>query len=84
MSLLAHKEAGKLLGLLVSKTQYGATTTAVGGLWAVLPRAIEGDPEAVGQVTLIVIGWLGVMSGRLKAKLAKPEAPAKGKGKGKK
>ena len=76
VSLLKQKAAGEVFGLLVSKTQYGATMAALGGLWAVLPRAIEKDPEAIGQAALIIFGWLGVMYGRLKARLA---APAKSK-----
>lgn len=79
VTLLKQKAAGKLVGLLASKTQYGATATALGGLMAVLPRALENDPEAVGQAALIIFGWLTVMYGRLKAKL---EAPAKGRKKG--
>ena len=70
ISLLKQKAAGKFTGLLVSKTGWGVSFAAAGGLWAVLPRALEGDPEAVGQVTLIVLGWLGTLYGRLKAKFA--------------
>ena len=66
--LLKKKAAGAILGLLVSKTQYGASAGALGGLWAVLPRAFEGDPEAIGQVCLIVFGWGVALYGRLKAK----------------
>lgn len=67
LSLLQKKAAGQVLGLLASKTQWGASTGALGGLWAVLPRALEKDPEAIGQVVMIVAGWLGALYGRWKA-----------------
>lgn len=76
LALLKKKAAGEVLGLLVSKTAGGATTAAVAGLWAVLPRALEKDPEAIGQVALILFGWLMALIGRLKAK---PAAPKKAK-----
>ena len=58
ISLLKQKEAGRIFGLLVSKTAFGTTGVALTALWAVLPRALEKDPEAVGQVALIVAGWV--------------------------
>ena len=67
LALLKQKAAGKVLGLLASKTQWGASTGALGGLWAVLPSALEGKPDAVGQVAMIVLGWLGALYGRWKA-----------------
>lgn len=73
-ALLKKKAAGTILGLLASKTQYGASAGALGGLWAVLPRAFEKDPEAIGQVCLIIFGWAVALYGRLKAK---PDAPKK-------
>lgn len=79
VSLLKQKEAGRIFGLLVSKTAFGTTGVALTALWAVLPRALEKDPEAVGQVALIVAGWLGALYGRLKAKLARPEKSKKKK-----
>ena len=74
-ALLKKKAAGAALGLLASKTQFGASAGALGGLWAVLPRAFEGDPEAIGQVFMIVVGWAVALYGRLKAK---PDVPKKG------
>ena len=66
--LVQKKVAGELVGLLASKTQWGASSVAMGGLWAALPGALAGEPEAVGQVVLIVFGWLGALWGRLKAR----------------
>lgn len=67
-ALIKQKIAGKLIGLLASKTQWGVTTVAGSALWGALPGAIEGDPEAVGQVVMTGLGWLGAMYGRLKAR----------------
>ncbi len=66
-SLIAKKAAGKIAGLLVSKTQVGASAAGIGGLWAVLPGALASDPEAIGQAVLIVIGWATALYGRMKA-----------------
>ncbi len=79
VSLLKQKAAGQVLGLLVSKTAGGATLVGFTALWAVLPRALESDPEAVGQVVLIMLGWLGALYGRWKAKPAALEQPKKRK-----
>ncbi len=67
-ALLQKKAAGELLGLLASKTQWGASTVGVTALFAVLPQALEKDPTAIGQVVLIIGGWLMALMGRLKAK----------------
>jgi len=69
-SLIAKKAAGHVIGLLASKTQIGATTGAAGGLIVALPGALNGDPNAIGAVVLIVIGWLGALYGRWRAKPA--------------
>jgi len=69
-SLVAKKAAGHVLGLLVSKTQIGASTGAAGGLIAALPDALNGDPSAIGAVVLIIFGWLGALYGRWRAKPA--------------
>ncbi len=76
-SLLKQKATGQIMGLLVSKTQLGATLGGGAALWAVLPRALESDPEAVGQVVLIMLGWLGALYGRWKAKPAPLEKKKK-------
>lgn len=70
LALLKQKAAGKVLGLLVSKTQLGASAGATGGLMAALPGALAGEPAAIGAVVLIIGGWLGALYGRWKA--AKP------------
>ncbi len=67
MALLKQKAMGSIVGLLASKTQYGASAATVTGLWAVLPRALAGEPEAVGQAVLMVGGWLVALYGRLRA-----------------
>ena len=67
-TLLKQKAAGQFIGLLASKTQYGATVGGLTGLWALLPRLMEKDPEAIGLATLIVFSWLGALYGRWKAK----------------
>ena len=69
-TLLEKKAAGHVLGLLVSKTQLGISAASVTGLVAVLPQAMSGDPTAIGQVVLIVLGWIGALYGRLMAKKA--------------
>ncbi len=69
-SLLAKKAAGHIAGMVLSKTMVGATGVAGGAIWSEIPAALEGDPEAVGKVTLYVIGWLYTLYGRLKAKLS--------------
>ena len=66
-SLLAAKFAGKVSGLLVSKTQLGASLGSSAGLYALLPGILEKDPEAIGTAVVIVIGWLVAMWGRLRA-----------------
>lgn len=66
-SLVEKKAAGELLGLLVSKTQWGASTATVTALWTVLPQALQGDAEAIGQTVLIIGGWLMALYGRVKA-----------------
>ncbi len=65
--LIAKKVAGEAIGLLASKTQWGATSITGAALWAAVPRALNGDPEAVGQVVLAVVGWLLALYGRWKA-----------------
>ena len=70
-SLVAKKAAGEVVGLLASKTQMGASAGALGGLWAVLPGVLVGEPDAIGQLALIVIGWIGALYGRWKAQPAK-------------
>jgi len=67
--LIKQKIAGKLAGLLVSKTQWGASSIAGASIWQSLPKALEGDPEAIGIVAITVFGWLTALWGRLKAKL---------------
>ena len=69
-SLIKKKIAGKFAGLLVSKTQWGASAIAGASIWASLPAALNGDAEAVGIVTITVFGWLMVLYGRLKARFA--------------
>ena len=65
--LLKQKAAGSITGLLASKTQYGASAIAGSALWAVVPRALDGDAEAVGQVVLALVGWAVAIWGRLRA-----------------
>ena len=65
--LVAQKAAGQVMGLIASKTQWGATTAAGAGIWAILPRVIDKDPEAIGQLVLILFGWLTALYGRWKA-----------------
>ena len=67
IALLKQKALGSIVGLLASKTQYGASAATVTGLWAILPRALEGNPDAIGQIVLIVGGWLLALYGRLRA-----------------
>ena len=67
-SLLAKKAAGHVAGLLVSKTQYGASAAGLGGLWAVLPGVLAREPEAIGTAVLIIGGWLMALYGRMKAR----------------
>lgn len=67
MALLKQKAMGSIVGLLASKTQYGASAATVTGLWAILPRALEGNPDAIGQAVIIVVGWLVALYGRLRA-----------------
>ncbi len=67
--LVKHKLEGKVVGLLASKTQWGATSIAGASIWTSLPGALEGDPEAVGVVVITVFGWLVALYGRLKARL---------------
>ena len=69
-SLIKQKIAGKLAGLLVSKTQWGASAIAGASIWASLPLALAGNAEAVGIVTITVFGWLMALYGRLKARFA--------------
>lgn len=70
-ALVKKKIAGEVVGLLASKTQWGASSVAAGGIWASLPGALNKDPEAIGQIALIVLGWLATLWGRLTAKLKK-------------
>ncbi len=67
-SLLAAKFAGKASGLLVSKTQWGASTAGLAGLSYLLPGILEKDPQAIGTAVVIVVGWLVALWGRLRAK----------------
>lgn len=68
--LIKQKVAGKIMGLLASKTQWGASSVAGASIWASLPKALEGDPEAIGIVAITVFGWLYALYGRLKAKVS--------------
>ena len=69
-SLLAKKAAGHIAGMVLSKTMVGATGLAGGAIWQEIPAALEGDPEAVGKITLFVIGWIYTLYGRMKVKLS--------------
>lgn len=69
-SLLAKKAAGQIAGLFVSKAALGATSLAGGAIWEQIPGALAGDPEAVGKITLYVLGWIFTLYGRLKVKLS--------------
>lgn len=69
-SLLAKKAAGHIAGMVLSKTMLGVTGVAGGAIWQEIPAALAGDPEAVGKITLFIIGWIFTLYGRLKAKLS--------------
>lgn len=69
-TLLAKKAAGHIAGMVLSKTMVGVTGVAGGAIWEQIPGALAGDPEAVGKVTLYVLGWLFTLYGRLKVKLS--------------
>ena len=72
-SLLAAKADGQPIGLLASKTQWGATTGSLTGLCALLPRIAAKDPEAIGLAVLIVGAWLFTLYGRLAKETPKSE-----------
>ena len=69
-TLLAKKAAGHLVGMVLSKTMVGATGLAGGAIWQEIPGALAGDAEAVGKITLYVLGWLFTLYGRVKASLS--------------
>ena len=71
LGLLKQKAAGKLAGMIVSKTMGAATAGSVAGIVAALPAALEGDETAIGAIVVIVFGWFGTLVGRLKAKIKK-------------
>ena len=66
-ALIIKKAEGKAVGLLASKTQWGATT-ALGGLspeiFDLIGRAYQKDPEAIGRLVLIVGAYLMALIGR--------------------
>ena len=66
-NLVAAKLDGQVVGLLASKTQWGATTASLAGLWPLVPGIAAKDPAAIGNAVLIVVGWLVALYGRLKA-----------------
>lgn len=59
------KDMKEGIGLLVSKTQWGASSMTLTALWSILPQALAGDPVAIGQAVSMVVGWLTVIYGRL-------------------
>ena len=66
-SLLAKKAAGHIAGMLVSKAQWGATGIAGSGLWTILPKVLEGDNEAIGQLVMLIGSYLLALYGRWRA-----------------
>ncbi len=66
-SLIAKKAAGHVLGLFASKTQWGATGIAGSALWTILPRVLEGDNEAIGQLVMLIGSYLLALYGRMRA-----------------
>lgn len=52
----------------LSKTKVGANVAMAGGIWSVLPelisQAVAGDSTAIGQIVLLVGGWLVALWGR--------------------
>ncbi len=73
-ALVAKKAEGAIVGLLSSKTMAGVTAGAGATIWAILPRVLEKDPEAIGQLVLMVIGYILAAIGRLKAKPKQDDA----------
>ena len=71
LGLLKQKAAGKLIGMVASKTVGSATAGSVAGIVAALPAALGGDKTAIGAIVVIVLGWFGTLIGRLKAKISK-------------
>ena len=65
--LVAQKIAGKALGLVVSKTAWGASGISGAALWAAVPKALEGDAEAIGQIVMAAGGWVLTLYGRWRA-----------------
>ena len=66
-ALLEAKAAGKIAGLLVSKTVAGATVASVAGIIPFITPALQGDPAAIGNLVLIIGGWLFALYGRWRA-----------------
>ena len=59
--------AGRLADERISLTKAGANVAGAGALWAILPQVAEGNPAAIGQFVLLLLGWVGVLLGRWRA-----------------
>ena len=66
--LIKQKIAGKVVGLLASKTQWGVSSVTIVALSESLPAALAGDDAAIGRVVVAVGGWLLALYGRLKVR----------------
>lgn len=71
LGLLKQKAAGKIIGMLVSKTVGAATVGTGAGIAALIGPALAGDNAAIGAIVVIVLGWIGTLVGRLKVKISK-------------
>ena len=72
-ALLKAKAAGEMVGLLVSKTVAGATVASVAGIIPFITPALQGDPAAIGNLVIIIGGWLFALYGRWRAGNILPE-----------
>lgn len=51
-------------GMRISKTKVAANIGGLGGIWALIPRVLEKDPEAIGNLILIIVAWGFTLWGR--------------------
>ena len=47
-----------------SKTKVAANIGGLNGFFVLLPGVLEKDPQAIGQMMLLIVAWIGTLWGR--------------------
>ena len=77
--IVAQKAAGKLVGMLSSKTVLASSAGHLAGFSAALPGALAGDSTQIGLCVGMVVTWALSVYGRMTAitSMSNQPSPAK-------